>query len=135
MYIFEELLKDKGEAILSLTFYQVVSKKEKNRIHVVYSTNPNFSYQSEESEEETVAPKHEQLKVYLDRLGGGKLLSRVTGFQGKTGDIERLGKLLKQKCGVGGSVKDREILIQGDHRDKIIALLLKEGYPAKKAGG
>lgn len=135
MYIFEELLKDKGEAILSLTFYQVVSKKEKNRIHVVYSTNPNFSYQSEESEEETVAPKHEQLKVYLDRLGGGKLLSRVTGFQGKTDDIERLGKLLKQKCGVGGSVKDREILIQGDHRDKIIALLLKEGYPAKKAGG
>ncbi len=135
MYIFEELLKDKGEAILSLTFYQVVSKKEKNRIHVVYSTNPNFSYQSEESEEETVAPKHEQLKVYLDRLGGGKLLSRVTGFQGKTGDIERLGKLLKQKCGVGGSVKDREILIQGDHRDKVIALLLKEGYPAKKAGG
>ena len=113
-----------------------MSKKEKNRVNVVYSTNPNFKFEEEnEAEHESLKPNQEQLKVYLDRLGGGKLLSRVTGFSGKTGDIEILGKLLKQKCGVGGSVKDREILIQGDQREKILVLLLKEGYKAKKAGG
>jgi translation initiation factor 1 len=115
-----------------------MSKKEKGRVNVVYSTNPNFKYEEEaeaEQEQETLKPNQQELKIYLDRLGGGKLLSRVTGFTGKTGDIEALGKMLKQKCGVGGSVKDREILIQGDHRDKIITLLLKEGYKAKKAGG
>lgn len=112
-----------------------MSKKDKNRVNIVYSTNPNFKYETEEEEESAVPANAQQLKVYLDRLGGGKLLSRVTGFTGKTSDIETLGKLLKQKCGVGGTVKDREILIQGDHRDKIIVLLLKEGYKAKKAGG
>lgn len=112
-----------------------MSKKDKGRINVVYSTNPNFNYEEDHQEEDSVAPNQQQLKVYLDRLGGGKLLSRISGFTGKTGDIEALGKLLKQKCGVGGSVKDREILIQGDHRDKILMLLLKEGYKAKKAGG
>ena len=113
-----------------------MSKKDKNRVNVVYSTNPNFKFEEETGHEpETLKPGQQQLKVYLDRLGGGKLLSRVNGFTGKTGDIEALGKLLKQKCGVGGTVKDREILIQGDHRDKIIILLLKEGYKAKKAGG
>lgn len=109
--------------------------KNKGKGGLVYSTNPNFQPETEQEEEAAVKPGNENLKVYLDRLGGGKLLSRVTGFTGKTGDIEALGKLLKQKCGVGGSVKDREILIQGDHRDKIIVLLLKEGYRAKKAGG
>ena len=113
-----------------------MSKKEKSRVNVVYSTNPNFKFEEEnETEAESVKPSLEQLKIYLDRLGGGKLLSRVTGFTGKTGDIETLGKLLKQKCGVGGTVKEREILIQGDHRDKIILLLQKEGYKIKKAGG
>jgi translation initiation factor 1 len=114
-----------------------MSKKEKGLGSVVYSTNPNFTPNSNEEEEELnpVKPGEQHLKIYLDRLGGGKLLSRVTGFTGKTGEIEALGKLLKQKCGVGGTVKDREILIQGDHREKIIVLLLKEGYKAKKAGG
>lgn len=113
-----------------------MSKKDKNRVNVVYSTNPNFKFEEEnEADEQSVKPSLEQLKIYLDRLGGGKLLSRVTGFTGKTGDIETLGKLLKQKCGVGGTVKEREILIQGDHRDKIILLLQKEGYKIKKAGG
>lgn len=102
----------------------------------VYSTNPNFKPEEEpEEEQQSVKPGQQQLKIYLDRLGGGKFVSRVTGFDGKTGEIEALGKLLKQKCGVGGSVKDREILLQGDHRDKLILLLLKEGYKAKKAGG
>ena len=113
-----------------------MSKKEKNSGGLVYSTNPNIKIEQEQEEEfAPIKPNQEQLKVYLDRLGGGKFVSRVNGFTGKTGDIETLGKLLKQKCGVGGTVKDREILIQGEHRDKIILLLLKEGYKAKKAGG
>jgi len=111
-----------------------MSKKEKSG-GLVYSTNPNFKPEEEPEEEIVMKPGEQYLKVYLDRLGGGKLLTRITGFTGKTGDIETLGKLLKQKCGVGGSVKDREILIQGEHRDKVILLLLKEGYKAKKAGG
>ena len=113
-----------------------MSKKDKNG-GLVYSTNPNFNpgEEDEENDDVTLKPNQQQLKVYLDRLGGGKFVSRISGFTGKTGDIELLGKLLKQKCGVGGTVKDREILIQGDHREKIILLLLKEGYKAKKAGG
>lgn len=113
-----------------------MSKKNRNG-GLVYSTNPDFKPGPEDDDEtgEAIKPNQQQLKVYLDRLGGGKLLSRVNGFTCLTGEIETLGKLLKQKCGVGGSVKDREILIQGDHRDKIILLLLKEGYRAKKAGG
>jgi len=113
-----------------------MSKKNNNN-GLVYSTNPNIKTDNNEEEEEEITLKQAQqpLKVYLDRLGGGKSVSRINGFTGKTGDIELLGKLLKQKCGVGGTVKDREILIQGDHREKIILLLLKEGYKAKKAGG
>lgn len=112
-----------------------MSKKNKNGGGFVYSTNPNFKPAEDQQEEESVIPSKEQLKVYLDRLGGGKFVSRINGFTGKTGDIELLGKMLKQKCGVGGTVKEREILIQGDHREKIIHLLIKEGYKAKKAGG
>jgi translation initiation factor 1 len=113
-----------------------MSKKDKNRVNIVYSTNPDFKFeQSDSDEDQTLSPGQQQLKVYLDRLAGGKMLSRVTGFVGATADLEALGKMLKQKCGVGGSVKDKEILIQGDHREKIITLLLKEGYKAKKAGG
>jgi translation initiation factor 1 len=112
-----------------------MSKKQDKKDGLVYSTNPNFVVEQHEEEIESSKPSQQQLKVYLDRLGGGKLLSRINGFTGLTGEIEQLGKLLKQKCGVGGTVKDREILIQGDHRDKIILLLLKEGYKAKKAGG
>ena len=103
---------------------------------IVYSTNPDFQFNYEEEEaSETLPPNQQQLKVYLDRLGGGKMLSRVNGFIGKQEDLEALGKLLKQKCGVGGTVKDGEILIQGEHRDKIVDLLTKAGYKAKKAGG
>ena len=117
-----------------------MSKKEKNRGNIVYSTNPNFNPDNNQDdddneEQENLKAGQPPLKIYLDRLGGGKSVTRINGFIGKTGDIEALGKLLKQKCGVGGSVKDREILIQGDHREKIILLLLKEGYKSKQAGG
>jgi translation initiation factor 1 len=115
---------------------ETMNNKKNKRVDVVYSTNPNFSYKEEQDEAaETLKNNEQNLKVYLDRLGGGKLLSRVAGFVGKTDDLEALAKLLKQKCGVGGNAKDGQILIQGDKRDKIIELLLKEGYRAKRAGG
>jgi translation initiation factor 1 len=108
----------------------------KNRDGVVYSTNSDFSYEhKQEPIEETVPAQQQQLRVQLDKsMRAGKQVTLVTGFTGKTGDIEVLGKMLKTKCGVGGSVKDREILIQGDHRDKIVQILLKEGYKAKRIG-
>ncbi len=113
-----------------------MSKKNKAPKNIVYSTNPNFKPEFEEEEqEETLSANQQNLKVYLDRLGGGKLLSRISGFIGANTDLEALGKSLKQKCGVGGTVKEGEILIQGDHRDKIVDLLMKAGYKAKKAGG
>ncbi|HQQ94761.1 MAG TPA: translation initiation factor [Bacteroidia bacterium] len=113
-----------------------MSKKDKSRIDVVYSTNPNFQYREEPGEEaQTLAPAQQNLKIYLDRLGGGKLLSRLSGFVGSKSDLEALAKELKQKCGVGGNAKDGDILIQGDKREKMLEILLKAGYKAKKAGG
>ncbi len=113
-----------------------MTKKSKNRVNVVYSTNPSFKFEENANyEHETLDPNQQNLKIFLDRMGGGKLLSRVTGFIGKDSDLEKLTKMLKQKCGVGGNCKEGEVLIQGDNRDKIIQLLSKEGYKIKKAGG
>lgn len=113
-----------------------MSNKNKKKDGVVYSTNPDFKPERESQDEETtLANEKQQLKVYLDRLGGGKMLSRITGFIGTNDDLNDLGKLLKQKCGGGGSVKDGNILIQGDHRDKIVKILSELNYKIKKAGG
>ncbi|MEO9806276.1 MAG: translation initiation factor [Reichenbachiella sp.] len=106
----------------------------KNRIGVVYSTDDNFDYtESQEFEEDTLAPQDQKLRVELDKKNRkGKQVTLVTGFTGMTGDIKELGKMLKTKCGVGGNVKDREIIIQGDLRDKVVEILQKEGYQARK---
>ncbi len=113
-------------------------KADKNqRQGVVYSTNPDFAYLSNESgEAATLPPQQQQLRVQLDKKQrGGKQVTLVSGFVGTDADLQALGKLLKTKCGVGGSAKDGEVVVQGDFRDKVLAVLLKEGYKAKKAGG
>lgn len=109
----------------------------KERLGTVYSTNPDFNYDNSDGEEqETLPPSNQKLYVSLDRKNRkGKAVSLVEGFIGTEDDLKSLGKLLKSKCGVGGSVKDGEILIQGDFRDKIVQLLQSEGYQVKRKGG
>ena len=108
----------------------------KKREGVVYSTSSEFQFAYQQNQESaTIPPKQQNLKVSLDKsMRAGKQVTLVTGFIGSSSDLEQLGKMLKSKCGVGGSVKDGEVIIQGDHRDKVVLILQKEGYKAKRSG-
>lgn len=111
--------------------------KWKNRDGVVYSTSDQYDYDYAGADEmDTLPPSEQRLKVMLDKKSrGGKQVTLVEGFVGTNDDLKELGKMLKSKCGVGGSAKDGEVLIQGDFRDKVLELLQKEGYSAKRVGG
>ena len=106
----------------------------KARLGVVYSTNPDFQYQTEAAvEEETLPPHKQRLIVGIDRRNrGGKQVTLVSGFVGKADDLKELGRALKTKLGVGGSAKDGGITIQGDFRDKVVSILQQMGYQAKR---
>jgi len=110
-------------------------KKHNDKRGIVFSTNPNFKFEVEENTSTTLSPSEQQLYLVLERLKGGKVATVIENFVGNNTDLNELGKKLKSKCGVGGSVKDGVILLQGDHRDKIIQLLSSEGYKIKKKGG
>jgi translation initiation factor 1 len=115
-----------------------MSKKDKQKVNIVYSTNPNFSFDEEDQDEiETLDKQKQQLKVYIDRKQRkGKSVTIVSGFIGNDEDLDDLAKTLKTKCGVGGNAKDGEILIQGELRDKVYDLLISLGFTkTKKIGG
>jgi translation initiation factor 1 len=109
------------------------NKSNKNR--VVYSTNPDFTEDSDQDEQETLAPSSQLLEVHLDKKNrGGKIAVVVKNFVGTDDDLKDLGKSLKASCGVGGSAKEGEIIIQGDKREKVMELLSKKGYKTKRVG-
>ncbi|MFD2936919.1 translation initiation factor [Spirosoma flavum] len=113
-----------------------MSKKNRNVTGILYSTDPDFQYESnEQPEAETLPPAQQNLKIWLVKMGGNKVVTTVRDFVGTDADLADLGKQLKAACGAGGSSKDNEILVQGDHRDKVMVWLTGKGYKAKKAGG
>lgn len=106
----------------------------KERLNIVYSTNPDFQYSTDEKEEIATLPKQQQrLRVSIEKNHrGGKTVTLVKNFTGTDNDLKELGRLLKTRCGVGGTVKEGEILVQGDFKQKIVEILLKEGYTQTK---
>ncbi len=115
-----------------------MSHKNKKRDGIVYSTNPDFDPDASKNNdgEEVLAPNQQQLRIWLEtNHRGGKKASVIKGFVGPESELLTLGKELKSSMGTGGSVKDGEIIIQGDFRDRILEFLTKKGYKAKKAGG
>ena len=114
-----------------------MNKDWKDRLGVVFSTNPDFSYNTEDdNQEDTLPPQQQDLRVLKDsKKRKGKTVTLVTGFIGSEDDLKELGKYQKSKCGVGGTVKDGEILIQGDFRERVFDLMVEKGYKVKKSGG
>ena len=102
----------------------------KKKLNIVYSTNPDFEYETDETPEEETLPKDKQsLRIQLDtKQRRGKAVTLVTGFIGSNDDLNELGKLLRVKCGVGGSAKEGEIIVQGDMRNRVLEILKQEGY-------
>ena len=113
-----------------------MSNDWKARLGMVYSTNPDFEFNTgEEPEVETLPPAKQDLRVWRDsKQRGGKVVTLVKRFVGTEEDLDELGRMVKKRCGVGGSVKDGEIIVQGDHRDRIVEILTQAGYRCKKAG-
>lgn len=112
-----------------------MNKKYKNEKLTVYSTNPNFEYDSSLQENDTLTPQNQNLEVWIDKHRAGKIAIIIKGFIGKNQDLKDLGKKLKVNCGVGGTTKNGEIIIQGNVRDKIMEILKKDGYNYKRVGG
>ncbi|MBT4477955.1 MAG: translation initiation factor [Flavobacteriales bacterium] len=112
-----------------------MNKKGKNRKGVMYSTNQDFEYEYENDEMETLPNNKQTLKICIDKHRAGKIAVIIKEFIGTSEDLKSLGKLLKSKCGVGGSVKNGEIIIQGNIRDKVMDILKKEGFHYKRVGG
>ena len=115
-------------------YFSLMMNDWKDRLGVVYSTSADFDYQTNEAEEpETLAPAAQVLRVRIEKKGrGGKTATLVSGFVGTSADLADLGRTLKSKCGVGGSVKDGEILVQGDFRERVVSLLRSLGYTGTK---
>ncbi|HEY4285461.1 MAG TPA: translation initiation factor [Puia sp.] len=113
-----------------------MSKKKANSNGIIYSTDPSFRQEEDIPAEESLPVKQQKLRVRLDtKQRAGKAVTLVDGFVGKKEDLEDLGKKLKTHCGTGGSVKDGEIIVQGDQRDKILQWLLKNGYASTRRIG
>ncbi len=109
-----------------------MTKKNKSD-GIVYSTKPDFKYTVQPNQAASITPGQQKFKVFTDKKNrGGKTVSIVSGFSGKPDELEKLAKEIKSKCGVGGAVKDGEIIIQGDHRDRIVSILIAKGYTAVK---
>jgi translation initiation factor 1 len=114
------------------------SNNKKGRTGIVYSTNPDFRYASQDNAKhrESLAPDQQDLRIWIDRKQrAGKVVTRITGYIGPEREMEELCRKLKTSCGTGGTAKDGEILIQGDFREKIFNQLVNAGYRCKKAGG
>jgi len=112
-----------------------MDKNKKNRKGVMYSTNPDFEFEYENGKIDTLANNKQNLKVCIDKHRAGKIAVIIKNFVGTDYDLKALGKILKGKCGVGGSAKNGEIIIQGNLRDKVMDILTKEGYNYKRVGG
>ena len=108
---------------------------KKNKKGVIYSTNPNFQFEYDDYEKKTLSNNEQLLTLHIDKHRAGKTVIIIKGFIGSESDLKNLGKKIKKECGVGGSVKNNDIIIQGNMREKIALILENEGIPYKKSGG